>query len=67
MARIPSIIPSTFLGDAISSNHYLVAGIIMGIMIIISVLGIVFNKQIYHCILSWQSKRKLKKEESSHE
>ncbi len=67
VARIPSIIPSTFLGDAISSNHYLVAGIIMGIMIIISVLGIVFNKQIYHCILSWQSKRKLKKEESSHE
>ncbi len=61
IARIPSIIPSTFAGNAILGDNLWVAGVIMGVMVVISIIGIVFNKKIYQWILSINDKRKEKK------
>ena len=49
LARIPSIITSTILGDSVVEGNYILAIVVFAITAIISVLGIVFgNKYIEH-------------------
>jgi len=50
ISRIPSIITSTIAGTSIINGDYLVAGIIMGITLILAILGLIFNKQITNFI-----------------
>lgn len=47
VARIPSIVSSTFTAEAALRGDYLSAGIIFGIFLVLGVLGLIFNKQIY--------------------
>ncbi len=47
IARIPSIISSTFVGSSIINGDYLVAGIISGICLLLAILGFIFSKQIF--------------------
>lgn len=47
IARIPSIISSTFTAEAALNGDYLSAGIIFGVFLVLGILGVVFNKQIY--------------------
>ena len=50
VSRIPSILTSTIAGTSIINGDYLVAGIIMGISLILAIIGIIFNKQITNYI-----------------
>ena len=50
VARIPSILTSTIAGTSIINGDYLVAGIIMGISLILAIIGLIFNKQITNYI-----------------
>ena len=45
LARIPSIITSTLLGDSIAEGDYLVSVIVFAVTALISVVGIVFGKK----------------------
>ena len=45
LARIPSIVTSTLLGDSIAEGDYLLAGIVFAITAIISICGIVFGNK----------------------
>lgn len=47
VARIPSIVSSTFTAEAALRGDYLSAGIIFGVFLVLGVLGVIFNKQIY--------------------
>ena len=47
VARIPSIVSSTFTAEAALRGDYLSAGIIFGVFLVLGVLGLIFNKQIY--------------------
>ena len=47
VARIPSIVSSTFTAEAALRGDYLSAGIIFGIFLVLGVLGVIFNKKIY--------------------
>lgn len=50
VSRIPSILTSTIAGTSIINGDYLVAGIIMGISLILAIIGLIFNKQITNYI-----------------
>lgn len=45
LARIPSIITSTLLGDSIADGDYLIAVIVFVVTAVISVLGIIFSNK----------------------
>ncbi len=47
VARIPSIVSSTFTAEALLRGDYLSAGIIFGIFLVLGILGVVFNGKIY--------------------
>ncbi len=47
VARIPSIVSSTFTAEALLRGDYLPAGIVFGVFLVLGVLGVAFNKQIY--------------------
>ncbi len=47
IARIPSVISSTFIGASIIEGDYITSIIVSVIFFILGVLGLVFNKQIY--------------------
>lgn len=47
VARIPSIVSSTFTAEAALRGDYLSAGIIFGVFLVLGVLGVIFNKKIY--------------------
>lgn len=47
IARIPSVISSTFIGSSIIEGDYITSIIVSVIFFILGVLGLVFNKQIY--------------------
>ncbi len=57
IARIPSILSSTFVGAAIFKENYVVAGIIMGVIFVFSVLGLIFNKKIYEWLNNFKKKK----------
>lgn len=67
IARIPSILSSTFVGAAVFDENYIVAMIVMGLIFIFSVLGLIFNKKIYEWLNTIKQKRKNKKEVQNHE
>ena len=67
IARIPSILSSTFVGAAVFDENYIVAIIIMGLIFIFSVLGLIFNKKIYEWLNHFKEKRKTKKEVHNHQ
>lgn len=46
IARIPTIISSTFIGSSILSENYLVATIVFVIFLVLAIVGLIFNKQI---------------------
>lgn len=46
IARIPSIISSTFIGASIIEGNYISSIIISVIFLILAIVGIIFNKQI---------------------
>lgn len=47
IARIPSVVSSTFTVEALLEGNYVVAGIVFGVFLVLGVLGVVFNKRIY--------------------
>lgn len=58
IARIPAIISSTLIGSSIISSNYTVAIVISIITIIISAIGLIFNKQICNYIEEMMNSRK---------
>ena len=58
VARIPSVVSSTFLGSYILSQNYIPALIIMGVSLILAVVGLVFNKSITNAINNMLDKNK---------
>ena len=58
IARIPSILSSTFIGAAILKQNYLTAGIIFGVFLLLAVIGLIFNKKIYEVINKIFAKKK---------
>ena len=56
IARIPSVISSTFIGASIIEGDYITSIIVSVIFFILGVLGLVFNKQIYNIQVALASK-----------
>lgn len=50
IARIPSIISSTFIGSSLLQGNYIISIVVTVIIFIFAILGLVFNKQIYGII-----------------
>lgn len=50
IARIPSILSSTFVGAAILEKNYVTAGIIFVVFLLLAILGLIFNKKIYEWV-----------------
>lgn len=50
IARIPSVISSTFIGNAVLDQNYLAAGIVFAASLLLAVVGLIFNKKIYEFI-----------------
>lgn len=46
LARIPSIISSTYFGSSLLKGNYKLAFIILGLQALVGVIGLIFNKQI---------------------
>ncbi len=61
IARIPTVITSTFVGAAVMEENYISAAIIFGVSLLLAIPGLIFNKRICELI----DKRFPKKEESS--
>lgn len=57
IARIPSILSSTFIGAAILEQNYLTAIIIFVVCLVLAIIGLIFNKKIYSVIESKFSKK----------
>ena len=63
LARIPSIITSTILGDSVAEGNYILAVIIFVITAIISLVGIVFGNK----YIEYRQKKKEEKSQNSTE
>lgn len=46
IARIPTVISSTFVGSAVVEENYLSAAIVFSVSLLIAIPGLIFNKQI---------------------
>lgn len=58
IARIPSIISSTFLGDSVIAGNYTLTIVITAISLVIGVLCVVFNKQMVEIINKMGKKKR---------
>ena len=47
LGRIPSLVTSTILGDALETENYLSAGIALGIALLISAVGVLIYKRVH--------------------
>lgn len=63
IARIPSIISSTFIGSSILNDNYLAASIVFIVFLALAILGLIFNKQIYNFLDKKLFNKKSKKED----
>jgi uncharacterized membrane protein YdjX (TVP38/TMEM64 family) len=67
IARIPSVITSTLLGDSIAEGEYLLAIIVFAITAVVSVLGIVIGNQFVNKKNSERGKKKAAKSQKEAE
>ena len=50
IARIPSILSSTFIGSSVLEQNYVAAGIVFAVFLVLAIIGLIFNKRIYEFI-----------------
>jgi uncharacterized membrane protein YdjX (TVP38/TMEM64 family) len=58
IGRLPGIIGSAGMGDAAASSRWLLAGIIMGVAILLFVFGMIYRERIHQLVESFAKKKK---------